>query len=168
MKNLSTTEKEIIGEIICAMFGERRCRKSSRYIIQNIDDYRVTLVMNSEDDPFYEDIVELIDFEKKQNAYLGIQRLGYASCVSKPEKPIVDPVVEQYFQDIKPTNNGTAVQFTVNFPISFTDIKLVISKFIESERLGLNVDYTMLMEMIETDIAAGKYDVDDDDDDDYI
>lgn len=159
---MSTTEKEIIGEIICAMLGERRCKKSSRYIIQNIDDYRVTLVMDSEDDPFYEDIAELIDFEKKQDVYLGIQRLGYASCVSTPEKPIVDPVVEQYFHDIKYTN-GSAVQFTVQFPIIFTNIKRVISKFIESERLGLNVDYTMLMEMIENDIAAGKYDVDDDD-----
>ena len=162
MKNLSTTEKEIIGEIICAMLGERRCGKSSRYIIQSIDDYCVTLMMDSEYEPFYEDIVELIDFEKKQNAYLGIQRLGYASCVSKPEKPIVDPVVEQYFHDIKPAN-GSAVQFTVQFPISFTDIELVLSKFIESERLGLKVDYTMLMEMILSDIASGKYDVDDDD-----
>ena len=162
MKNLSTTEKEIIGEIICAMLGERRCGKSSRYIIQSIDDYCVTLMMDSEYEPFYEDIVELIDFEKKQNAYLGIQRLGYASCVSKPEKPIVDPVVEQYFHDIKPAN-GSAVQFTVQFPISFTDIKLVLSKFIESERLGLNVDYTMLMEMILSDIAAGKYDANKDD-----
>lgn len=162
MKNLSTTEKEIIGEIICAMLGERRCKKSSRYRIQNIDDYRVTLVMDSEDDPFYEDITELIDFEKKQNVYLGIQRLGYASCVSTPEKPVVDPVVEQYFKDAKYTN-GADVQFTVQFPINFNNIKRVISKAIELEKVGLNVDYLKLMEMLETDIAAGKYDVDYDD-----
>ena len=80
--------------------------------------------------------------------------------LSTTEKEIIGEM--QYFQDIKPAN-GSTVQFTVQFPISFTDIKLVISKFIESERLGLNVDYTMLMEMIENDIAAGKYDVDDDD-----
>lgn len=161
MKNLSTTEKEIIGEIICAMFGKRRCGKSSRYIIQCIDDDRVTLRMDSEEDPFHDDMEELIGFEKKQSAYLGMYRLGYDACVSKPEKPVVDPVVENYFHDIKPTN-GSEIQFTVQFPINFTNIKRVISKAIELEKVGLNVDYTMLMEMIENDIAAGKYDIDND------
>ena len=162
MKNLSTTEKEIIDEIICAMFGKRRCGKSSRYIIQCIDDNRVTLRMDSEVDPFHDDMEELIGFEEKQSAYLGMYSLGYASCVSKPEKPVVDPVVEKYFHDIKPTNSG-GIQFTVQFPINFTNIKLVISKAIELEKVGLKVDYLKLMEMIEDDIAAGKYDVDDDD-----
>lgn len=162
MKNLSTTEKEIIGEIICAMFGERRCRKSSRYIIHGIDDYSVTLCMDSGDDPFYDDMEELIGFEKKQSAYLGMYRLGYASYVSKPEKPVVDPVVEKYFHDIKHISSGR-IQFTVQFPIDFAKIKRVISKAIESEKVGLKVDYLKLMEMIENDIAAGKFDVADDD-----
>ena len=162
MKNMSTTEKEIIGEIICAMFGERRCGKPSRYKIQYINDYCVTLCMNSEDDPFHDDMEELIDFESKQSAYLGMYRLGYAACISKPEKPIVDPVVEDYFHDIKPTNSGE-IQFTVQFPINFTNVMLVISKATELEKVGLKIDYLKLMEMIEDDIAVGKYDVDDND-----
>lgn len=161
MKNLSTTEKEIIGEIICAMLGERRCRKPSRYVVQCIDDDRVTLHMDSEDDPYYNDMEELIDFEKKQSAYLGMYRLGYEECVSKPEKPVVDPVVENIFLDIKPTNSG-GIQFTVQFPINFTNIKLVISKAIELEKVGLKVDFIKLIERIEDDIAAGKYDLNED------
>ena len=163
MKNL-----EITKEILLAMLRERDGIKPSRYIIRGIDNNCVTLSMYSEDDPYYNDMEEVIDFEKKQSAYLGIQRLGYGyeDCISKPEKPVVDPVVENMFMDIKHTNSG-GIQFTIQVPINFTNIKRVVGKFFESERLGLNVDYTMLMEMIISDIAAGKYDYDVDDDD-YI
>lgn len=165
MKNLSTAGKEIkeiIGEIICAMFRERGGIKPSRYMIQAIDDYCVTLCMYSKNDPYYNDMEKLIDFEKKQSVYLDMHRFGYDTCVSKPEKPVVDPVVENIFQDIKLTNYGE-IQFKVQSYINFTSIKFVISKAVELEKVGLKVDYPKLMEMISSDIAAGKYDVDDDD-----
>lgn len=165
MKNLSTAGKEIkeiIGEIVCAMFGERGGIKPSRYIIQGINDHCVTLCMYSKNDPYYNDMEKLIDFENKQSVYLDMHRFGYDACVSKPEKPVVDPVVENIFLDIKPTDYG-GIEFKVQSYINFTSIKFVISKAVELEKVGLKVDYPKLMEMISSDIAAGKYDVDDDD-----
>ena len=168
MKNLTTTERDLIAIIMDCIFFNTGISLHQKYpgiSLCNIDDGHICHLAITAESPFFNSLKDMLNYECSMNYLKEIKTLGYSDCIISGVTKIVDESIfsKEYCEDLQWYNKDSIIFVNVTgIYIDFKSIETVIRKLKQCGVYGFTLNTEKLVDKLYTDIRNGFYDLNED------
>lgn len=168
MKNLTTTERDLIAIIMDCIFFNTGISLHQKYpgiSLGNIDDGHICHLAITTESPFFNSLKDKLNYEYSMNYLKEIKTLGYSDCIISGVTKIVDESIfsTEYCEDLQWYNKDSIIGVSVSgIYINFNRIKNLLMTLSTCSTYGYTLNTEKLVDKLYTDIRNGVYDLDED------
>lgn len=168
MKNLTTTERDLIIIIMDCMFANTGISSHKEYpgiTLSDIEDGHIChLTISTESKQFFNRLNDILKYKSSMNYHKEIETLGYSDCISGAPEPVNESIFStEYCDNLCWYSEGFVVSVCVsNIYIDFKSIEKVILKLKQCNTYGFTLDTEKLIKKIYDNISSGIYDLNED------